>query len=140
MYKLYISKKNTKELLNDVLKENKIDSKIIYNEYGKPYLENNEIYFNLSNSKEYSVCVVSDKEIGVDIQYITYRSRVVNSVYNEKETTKDSLKFTKIWVLKEAYVKKIGMGLAYGLKNVDTTKLKDYELIEFDNYVIGIVY
>lgn len=140
MYKLYISKKNTKELLKEVLEENNIDSKIVYNKYGKPYLENNEIYFNLSNSKEYSVCAISDKEIGVDIQYICYKPRIVNSIYNESEKTNNSLEFTKTWVLKEAYVKKIGMGLAYGLKNVDTTKLNNYDVIKYNNYIIGIVY
>lgn len=140
MHKIYISKKSTKDLLKEVLEENNINSNIIYNEYGKPYLENNEIYFNLSNSKDYSVCIISDKEVGIDIEYITYRPRIVDSIFNEKEKTNIPLEFTKTWVLKEAYVKKIGMGLTYGLKNVDTTKIEDYEIIEFDNYVIGIVY
>ncbi|MDO4376317.1 MAG: 4'-phosphopantetheinyl transferase superfamily protein [bacterium] len=140
MHKIYISKKSTKDLLKEVLEENNINSNIIYNEYGKPYLENNEIYFNLSNSKDYSVCIISDKEVGIDIEYITYRTRIVDSIFNKKEKTNIPLEFTKTWVLKEAFVKKIGMGLTYGLKNVDTTKIEDYEIIEFDNYVIGIVY
>ena len=140
MYKLlFINKLNTKELLDYVLNKYNIKKDIIYNSYGKPYLKNNELYFNLSNSGIYSICGISDKEIGVDIERITYKERVIERICNdlEKEFIKDKDDFTMIWVKKEAYVKYLGKGLSYGLKNVDTTKL-DIILKKYNDYYIGI--
>ena len=52
MYKLYIEKDTSSEyLLKKVLKKEGIkDIEIIYNDYGKPYLKNKELYFNISHS------------------------------------------------------------------------------------------
>jgi len=75
-YKLYIKENYTSEnLLKYALKDYaNIDKyEIVYNEYGKPYLKDIDIYFNISNSKNVSVCVISNREIGIDIQYKTYK-------------------------------------------------------------------
>lgn len=141
MLKLYIEKNITsKELLKQVFKDFNIEEEIIYNEYGKPYIKSNKIYFNISHSKEYIVCAVSDKCIGIDIEYITYRPRVANRYFNaeEKKLAINDIEFTKIWVKKESYLKWLGSGLSYGLLNVDTTKIDNYELIKKDNYFICI--
>ena len=140
MYKLFISKKlSTKELLAKVLKKYNINSKILYNEYGKPYLENNELYFSLSDSKEYSVCVISDKNIGVDIEHITYKPNILKKICTEEELKliNNEEDFTKMWVKKESYVKFLGIGISYGLKNVDTLKL-NIMLKKYKDYYIGI--
>ena len=141
MYKIFITKsKNTKELLNKVLNKYSIKCDIIYNEHGKPYLENNELYFNLSNSGEYSVCAISDSEIGIDIQKIILKNRVLDKVCTdeEKKLIKNEDDFTNIWVKKESYVKYLGIGLIYGLKNVDTLKIKTIRTIKYKEYYIGI--
>ncbi len=140
MYKLFISKKlSTKDLLNKVLKKYNIKSNIIYNEFGKPFLKNNELYFSLSNSKEYSVCVISDSNIGVDIEYITYKPSILNKICtnDEKKLIHNANDFTKMWVKKESYVKYLGIGLSYGLKNVDTLKL-DIIVKKYNDYYIAI--
>ena len=141
MYKIFITKStNTKEILNKVLNKYSIKSDIIYNEYGKPYLENNELYFNLSNSGEYSVCAISDSEIGIDIQKIILKNKIIDKICTdeEKKLIKNEEDFTNLWVKKESYIKYLGIGLSYGLKNVDTLKIKTIKTIKYKEYYIGI--
>ena len=35
----------------------------------KPYMSPERLFFNLSHSNNYTICAVSDKNIGVDLQY-----------------------------------------------------------------------
>lgn len=147
MYKIYLEENtSSKELLTKVLQENYIANKeIIYNAYGKPYLKNNELYFNISHDKNITVLVTSDNEIGVDLEYLTYRPSVVKKYFNLKEqniikkSRQKEYDFTKIWVMKEAYVKMKGMGITYGLQNVDTVVLANkFEIIDKDDYLIAV--
>lgn len=140
MNKIYISKLCTKELLNKVLEIHNINSEIIYNEYGKPYLKNNEIYFNLSNSHDYSVCTISNSEVGIDIEKITFKSNIIDRICteDEKKLIKNAKDFTKIWTKKESYIKYLGIGLSYGLKNVDTLTLNNIKTYKYDDYYISL--
>ena len=149
MYKIYIEEDTTSELLlvhalKDYANIDQYD--IDYNKYGKPYLKNiNNIYFNISNTSNINVCVVSDQEIGVDIESPKYVSGIFNLVFTNKEkelvrmSNNKELDFIKIWTMKESYVKLLGVGISFGLKNVDTTKLTDKIDFKFyKNYVIAI--
>lgn len=147
MYKLYLKENiSSKELLTKVLKDEKVtNAEIVYNEHGKPYLKNNELYFNISHDKNITVLVTSDKEIGVDLEYLTYKPSVVNKYFTprEQEIIKKSenkeYDFTKIWVMKESYVKMLGIGILYGLEKVDTINLiKKFEIIDKKEYLIAI--
>lgn len=147
MYKLYLEENITsKELLTKALKDAHITNiDIVYNEHGKPYLKSSELYFNISHDKNMIVLVTSDKEIGVDLEYLTYKPSVVNKYFTprEQEIIKKSKNkeydFTKIWVMKEAYVKMLGTGILYGLERVDTIKLeKNFKIIDKDEYLIAI--
>lgn len=148
MYKLYIKENiDSKDLLRECLKKNFniSDYEIIYNEYNKPYLKNEKIYFNISHDNGTTVLVVSDKEIGVDVEYFTYKKSVVRKYFTNNEqneilnSTNKEYDFTRIWVMKEAFIKMKGIGIPYGLINVDTTKIKEQiELIENEKYLIAI--
>ena len=147
MNKLYILKDITSEdLIKKIADDYNIKNyKIVKNEYGKPYFENNDIYFNISNSDSVVVAAVSDKEIGIDIQKIKYNDAIVNRTFTESEKqylnkSSDKKKvFTLIWTMKESYVKKLGIGVGYGLKNVDTISMIDkFKVIEYEDYIITI--
>ena len=148
MYKLYIKENtNSKELLKECLKKdfNISNYEIIFNDYNKPYLKNEEIYFNISHDKGTIVLVISDNEIGVDIEYFTFKENVVRKFFTTNEqneilnSANKEYDFTRIWVMKEAFVKMKGIGISYGLMNVDTTKIKEkIELIENEKYIIAI--
>lgn len=148
MYKLFTKENTTsKDLLKDVLKNelNITNYELTFNKYNKPYLKNRNIYFNISHDKNTTVLVTSDKEIGVDIEYYTYKESVMKKYYNEFEqqeiinSNNKEYEFTRIWVMKEAFVKMKGQGISYGLQNVDTTRLKkQIMLISNEKYIIAI--
>lgn len=148
MYKLYIKTNiESKKLIDQVLKDNNINNyTIIYNEYGKPYLKNINKYFNVSNTKNISVCVFSDKEIGVDIECLRYNELVMKRMFNEKEINlikKSKNKkemFTIIWTIKESYSKLIGLGLNYNYKKIDTFNIKNkISIKKYQNYIVTII-
>lgn len=58
-------------LLDSLLKEENITNPIFeIDKYGKAYISNyKDIYFNLSHSGKMVACAISDKEVGVDIEY-----------------------------------------------------------------------
>lgn len=148
MYKLFTKENTTsKDLLKDVLKNelNITNYELTFNKYNKPYLKNRNLYFNISHDKNTTVLVTSDKEIGVDIEYYTYKESVMKKYYNEFEqqeiinSNNKEYEFTRIWVMKEAFVKMKGQGISYGLQNVDTTRLKkQIKLISNEKYIIAI--
>ena len=121
------------------------DIKLRFGEYGKPFLDIQGIYFSISHCKKGCVCVVSDKEIGVDIQEIRpYSQRLAEKVCCENELLRleracdRAAEFAKIWAMKESFVKMNGRGIGYSLKNVDTTVLHFKEVIEKDGFFIAV--
>ncbi|MDO4978862.1 MAG: 4'-phosphopantetheinyl transferase superfamily protein [Candidatus Saccharibacteria bacterium] len=85
------------------------------NEYGKPYLKGNPVFFSISHSGPYTICAISDQEIGIDLEENVIRDRIVDRFFTTKE--QDSVKnnpdsFAEIWTLKEAYSKYLGTGLS----------------------------
>lgn len=134
MYKLYIEKDiNTGEVLK------KYDIDYYYDESGKLRVKNNSFYISISHSDNITALAIADKEVGVDIEKITYRERVINHMCNhkEKKLIKTDMDFTIMWTKKESYVKYLGQGISYGLKNVDTTNL-NFATKTFDDYIVSI--
>lgn len=100
--------------------------KFTYGKSGKPYLKDYPFYFNLSHSGEYVVCVISEAEIGVDIQehrpgetqrlserFFSTGERQALENCSDEERTK---LFYDFWAKKEAYGKFTGGGIVEGLK------------------------
>lgn len=146
MYKLYIEKNiSSHDLLKKILKEEyNIDSfTIIKNEFGKPYLKDNQLYFSISHDIDTCAIAISSSEIGIDLEYLNYNERVINKYFYDAEkeivAKSNNLKydFTKIWVKKEAYLKMKGTGLNFGKENVDTTKI-DAKIIDYNDYLIAV--
>ncbi len=102
-----------------------------YSKTGKPYLPDYpNIHFNLSHCVKGCVCAVSNTPVGVDIQEIRPFSQLVaNHCCNEKElsllsnTIDPADAFTRIWSMKEAFLKMTGTGITQDLRRIDTTAL-----------------
>ena len=137
----------------------KVNSNIIIDRHGKPFYENNPIYFNISHSGNYVVAVVSDDNVGVDIQrVIKDKHRVAQKQFLEAECefvnqgtdeNEQMERFCQIWTAKEAYLKNIGIGLRKSLKsfqvviNSEELYIKDEQVkltqLKLDsNYIITI--
>ena len=94
-----------------------------YTAKGKPYFkEFPNIHFSLAHSGEYAAAALSDRPCGI-----------------EKS-------LTQLWTLKESYVKAIGEGIAFGLKNIEfntenghisSNKEAAYSSFQFEDFIIS---
>lgn len=122
------------KLLRECLRTRRIEyvadeTPVIRNEHGKPSLaEYPEIKYNLSHANGIAVCLISDTECGVDCEGVRpYRPNVVKRAFSENEKilienaseSERDLLFFRLWTLKEAYVKAIGIGISYPLNTVE---------------------
>lgn len=125
------------------------------NEYGKPYIKNSNIYYNISHSNDYVICALDKTKVGIDIEKIRpINKNDINQFATEKEKKyifKNKEHFLirsfEIYTLKEAYFKMKGTNLnnikniefsinnniTCGDPNVNIKLIKD-----IDNYIIAI--
>ena len=90
--------------------------------HGKPCWEIQDLYFNLSHSGIYAACALSRLPVGIDIQQLTeYKEAISRRFFTPEEQAqlvqaeeKDRA-FTRLWTLKESYLKAKGLGLSGGL-------------------------
>jgi len=93
-----------------------------YRTEGKPFLSNyQDIYFNLSHCRNVVVCILSDREVGVDVETVfPYDDALAKAVCSDPEYLRVSWSsdpniqaknFTELWTRKESVVKWRGTGL-----------------------------
>lgn len=100
---------------------------------GKPYLPDYpNIHFNISHCPKGCICAVADSPIGADIQDVRpFSWDVAQRCCSQKElrlltaSAEPALTFTKMWAMKESYLKMTGVGIAQDLSQIDTTKLNE---------------
>ena len=112
-------------------------------------MQDEKLFFNLSHTKEYVVCCISDQEVGIDIEY----TRPINELVikkcfskSEQDFVKTDHDFTKVWTLKESYIKNIGTGLKTKLNSFSTIENKEitkvsnlmFTSVQIDNYHLSI--
>lgn len=105
------------------------DFTIIRGEHGKPYVSGRTgVYFNISHSGDYVVCVLSDSEVGVDIEKIgVARMNVARRFFHPLEVCRlESLEgecrsdlFFNYWAVKESFLKYTGSGLSCPLSSFE---------------------
>lgn len=116
-------------------------------ENGKPYIDAENVFFSISHTKNRVYCAVSDKNIGIDAEYITERDdKKIRSfakrffVENEiKELEKDDFSvtsFLSVWTKKEACLKLCGVTLAQ-IAKIDSTASNVHTYID-GNYIVSI--
>lgn len=142
-------------LLRECLKPRKIayneNTPIVKNEMGKPSLaEFPEVKYNLSHANGIAACIVSDCECGIDCEQVRqYRPNVLRRAFSEGErqlleSTPEELRdlmFFRLWTLKEAYVKALGIGISYPLDTAEFSFgggriITDIEGYSFRQYII----
>ncbi len=113
---------------------------IQYFEKGKPYLSNNDYYFNVSHTNAAAVIAISPNvTLGVDVENsqrsVDYDG-VSTHVFTEREQdfiTASSDKqraFFKAWTRKEAFIKAHGAGMYSDLKAVSVTANNEQSIVE----------
>lgn len=114
-----------------------------YGAKGKPFAKNLPLFFNKSHSGDFAVCVVSDNEIGIDIEKIRdINLKVADRFATEKEKVyirNSENGFFRIWTLKEAYFKCIGTGLGADIKDVSFEINGDSILCSKEGYEFSFI-
>ena len=102
-----------------------------YAEYGKPYLNNANIYFNVSHSNHYLLIAIARQgSVGVDVEYCKPNIQLLEVAkefcsieeYQSLLPLPDSerqLRFYQYWTHKEALVKGLGRGISFPLRQVE---------------------
>ena len=113
--------------------------------HGKPYLKDSELQFSLSHTKG-AICAafsnIGDSgEIGIDIE--NKRRRINPELYprvlcdEELAQVSSSEDFIRCWVQKEAFMKRLGLGISRDLRGVNTLMIPDTAALEFGECYIG---
>ncbi|MBS6397972.1 MAG: 4'-phosphopantetheinyl transferase superfamily protein [Clostridiales bacterium] len=97
------------------------------NSHGKPYLkERPTLYVNWSHSEEYVICGISDREIGIDLQYSQKEVRESllrralrpseQELLRRADEKEQQRLFYVFWTLKESFLKALGTGFYTSLE------------------------
>lgn len=104
-----------------------------YTEHDKPYLQSVDISFNVSHSHDFALVAIGLKRnIGVDIEKIRenveyeklakrFFSGFEHAALMQVPKRQRERVFYTIWTRKEAFVKAIGKGIAFGLSEFDVS-------------------
>lgn len=116
--------------------------KFTYGTNGKPYLKNKELEFSLSHT-EGAICAAFSTagEIGVDVE--RRDRRVSDTLYKrvlsdeEQFHLTSSADFIRFWVQKEAFLKRLGIGITRDLRGVNSLELPDTTAIDCGDVFVG---
>ena len=114
-----------------------------FNEHEKPFLKDySDIFFSISHSKDYVLCIACDTEVGIDIEYVEdinlniakrffteFEYKAIVSLENHSKRLE---KFYDCWTKKEAYIKWTGIGLSCSLDSFNVYDKLDAELLTVD--------
>lgn len=111
--------------------------------HGKPYLKNSEQFFSLSHTEGAIVAAFAEgEEIGADVELKNRRvnerifARVLSD--DEQKSVRKTEDFLKLWVQKEAFLKRLGVGITRDLRAVSPEKIPDTAAIDCGDYIVGI--
>ena len=105
------------------------DPMLLRSDMGKPYFAGLPgIFVNIAHCRGLAAVLLSACECGVDVESVRpLREKVVRRVFSDEEqralseaADPDRL-FTRLWTLKESYVKAIGIGISYPMREVSFT-------------------
>ncbi|MCM1528827.1 MAG: 4'-phosphopantetheinyl transferase superfamily protein [Alistipes sp.] len=128
------------------------EADVLKGAHGKPYLPAHpELSFNISHAEGIAACIVSDRECGIDCEPVRqYRPNVMRRAFSEGEIAliensdeeERDLLFFRLWTLKEAYIKAIGTGLSFPMKEAEFSFcggriITDIQGFSFRQYTAG---
>ena len=113
---------------------------------GKPYFENDPVYFSITHTKCHVFCALSDRSIGIDAEET---DRKISLLLAEKILSENEKKqydraedkrmaLLKFWVLKEAAAKCSGEGI-HGYPNQTNFSLDDPRVKMMDNCIVAVI-
>ncbi len=99
-------------------------------ERGKPYFRDIPLHFGISHCKGCALCGISDTPIGIDCEAVRkFTERTAKYAFTPEETALaggSDEKLSRLWSLKESYVKFTGTGLAGHMNDAVFLSLGEY--------------
>jgi 4'-phosphopantetheinyl transferase len=108
--------------------------KFFRNKYGKPFLKNESLFFNLSHSGIWVAAVFDTEENGIDVQEMGEADLLIAEKFFGRNEYSELLKaaerdranlFYEWWSLKECYIKTAGRGLSQPLASFTVKYFKN---------------
>jgi phosphopantetheinyl transferase len=99
------------------------------NKFGKPFIEQKGIFFNVSHTNNAFLIVISKAgRIGVDIEVLNGHENmecIMEYAFskNEKAEASDQAGFLETWTCKESLLKALGIGLVNRMHRIDTISM-----------------
>lgn len=118
-----------------------------YNKFQKPLCKQDpNLYFNMSHSNNYVCYVFSfNYKVGIDIEFINNIFKIEDLLpsiaapeealaFDKLHEADKAYLFYKMWTIKEAFLKALGIGLSYPLSDIETTILprEKFKILTFD--------
>jgi len=122
-------------ILSYYTKQQPNDIEFTYNEYGKPFLKNSNIHFNMSHSHNLASYIVAlNYKVGIDIELhdnnlnIKELASLVLTQGESKHLStlkpKEQIEFFyHLWTKKESLIKATGQGLSYPINTIEAIDL-----------------
>jgi 4'-phosphopantetheinyl transferase len=128
-----------RQILGACLHRRPSDVKFLYENLGKPFLDKrdnpDELAFNFSNSRDLGLLAVTGRcpHLGVDLEYVRWPrdlTGLAERFFDAGETemllaapmAEQQQAFFRLWTRKEAFLKAVGKGLTFPLKDVVVTQ------------------
>lgn len=101
---------------------------LLRGEFGKPYIQDCPIHFNMSDTKDAVLVAVAQQPIGADIETLDRRTdheRVAEHFFTAREVKSiaeaadGKLRFLELWTRKEAVLKASGVGIMDDLHSLE---------------------
>ncbi len=116
-----------------------------YGAYGKPYLENGP-EFSISHCRHAVAVAWGETPVGIDVESIRrVEDALIERTMNDKERTlirecdNSERMFTRLWTMKEAYLKFLGTGIVDDLHHVlDNADSRRFMTIEKETYILSV--
>lgn len=124
-------RKDTEKLLKHIFKDGYSIGKTTA---GKPYLtDRTDVHFNISHSRNYAVCAVSDRPVGIDIEFIREIDIRVIKRFLKNCTPENAV---SEWTKRESFGKMTGIGIGDDRYDEIPHIFREYRDIE--NYIITV--
>lgn len=117
--------------------------KFVFGSYGKPYLKNSDLQFSLTHTDgAVAAAFAQGEEIGIDIERKDRRvsETLCKRVLSDEESFHMTCNsdFLRFWVQKEAFLKRLGVGISRDLRGVNSLELPDTTAIDYKDFFLGI--
>jgi 4'-phosphopantetheinyl transferase len=119
------------------------DRDFVYNGCGKPLLKEGSIHFNISHSGDWVVMVISENEVGIDVEQIKKAEIQVGKQcfqpeeYAYMKEKESNSRFYTLWTTKESVMKATGKGLSLPPESFSVYPVeKSYVIIDHKKWYI----